>query len=108
MATRMRELAVGETARIVGYDPGASAYRKKLLSMGLTKGTTFTVRKRAPLGDPVELAVRGFNLSLRRAEAELLLLEREDGASSQERAEKKQAESEPVKTRGGYSGADVY
>ena len=66
------EMSVGETAEIIGYDPAEKSYRRKLLSMGLTKGTTFTLTKVAPLGDPVEIEVRGFKLSLRKGEADVL------------------------------------
>jgi ferrous iron transport protein A len=68
-------LAVGQSGRILGYEPGGRAYRGKLLSMGLTPGTPFTVTRQAPMGDPVEIEVRGFNLSLRKAEAAALKVE---------------------------------
>jgi ferrous iron transport protein A len=72
MAQQIKSLAIGESAEIVGYRAGNPAYRSRLLSMGLTKGTVLRLVKLAPLGDPVELEVRGFNLSLRKAEAEIL------------------------------------
>jgi ferrous iron transport protein A len=65
---------------VAGYVKGTSAYREKLLAMGLTKGTSFTVERIAPMGDPVEIHVRGFALSLRKEEASALLVER--GATS--------------------------
>lgn len=68
-------LAVGQSGRILGYEKGARSYREKLLSMGLIPGTSFTVTRQAPLGDPVEIKVRGFKLSLRKAEAALLQVE---------------------------------
>jgi ferrous iron transport protein A len=68
---------VGNRGRIVGYAKGNSAYREKLLAMGLTRGTEFTVKRVAPLGDPVEIHVRGFALSLRKNEAAALLVEQE-------------------------------
>ena len=71
------DLDVGNRAKIVGYTKGNSAYREKLLAMGLTKGTEFTVERVAPLGDPVEIHVRGFALSLRKNEAAALLVEQE-------------------------------
>lgn len=70
--TNIREISVGDSAEVVGYDPAEKVYRKKLLSMGLTKGTVFTLKKVAPMGDPVEIEVRGFKLSLRKGEAEVL------------------------------------
>jgi ferrous iron transport protein A len=69
-------MAVGETGRIAGFREGVKAYRKKLLSMGLTPGVEFTVIRYAPMGDPVEIQLRGFNLTLRKDEAEALLIER--------------------------------
>jgi ferrous iron transport protein A len=68
-------LAVGQSGRIQGYESGCRAYRGKLLSMGLTPGTHFTVTRQAPMGDPVEIEVRGFKLSLRRGEAAALRVE---------------------------------
>ena len=68
-------LAVGQSGRILGYEPGGRAYRGKLLAMGLTPGTHFTVTRQAPMGDPVEIEVRGFKLSLRKGEAAALQIE---------------------------------
>ncbi len=66
---------IGLKCCIVGYDRGHRGYREKLLSMGLTPGTEFTVTRQAPMGDPVEVKVRGFKLSLRKAEAAMLRIE---------------------------------
>jgi ferrous iron transport protein A len=79
MRVRISELRPGDRARIVGYGAGEKSYRAKLLAMGLTRGAELTFVKRAPLGDPIEVEVRGFALSLRRSEAEQLELERLDG-----------------------------
>ena len=68
-------LSVGQSGRIVGYEPGGRAYRGKLLSMGLTPGTSFTVTRQAPMGDPVDVEVRGYHLSLRKDEAAALKVE---------------------------------
>lgn len=73
---KLKDLSPGESAQVAGYEAGSSAYRGKLLSMGLTKGTVITLKKIAPLGDPVEIDVRGFHLSLRKDEADVLLLKR--------------------------------
>ena len=73
----IKDLAVGDAGQVAGYEAGARSYRKKLLAMGLTPGTTFTVTRVAPLGDPVEIAVRGFKLSLRRDEAAAVRVEKE-------------------------------
>ena len=68
-------LSVGRSGRFVGYEPGGRAYRGKLLSMGLTPGTSFTVTRQAPMGDPVDVEVRGYHLSLRKDEAAALKVE---------------------------------
>ncbi|MBN1461866.1 MAG: ferrous iron transport protein A [Armatimonadetes bacterium] len=72
---RLRELRVGDRAVVVGYAEGDTAYRSKLLAMGLTKGSIIKVVKVAPLGDPVKVEVRGYDLSLRKGEADVLLVE---------------------------------
>jgi len=54
---------------------GAGAIRRRIMDMGITKGVNITVRKTAPLGDPVEITVRGYQLSLRKADAEMVVLE---------------------------------
>lgn len=72
MADQIKKLEVGEQAEIVGYSSGSAAYRSSFLSMGLTNGTVVKLVKVAPLGDPIELEVRGFKLSLRKTEAEVL------------------------------------
>lgn len=77
MSETLKEMTVGESGRVLGFGAGGKAYRKKLLSLGLTPGTEFNVIRHAPLGDPVEIQVRGFNLSLRKQEAETLLIERQ-------------------------------
>ena len=70
------DLHPGEQARVVGLKKGDRDYRKRLMAMGLTPGIAFTLTRVAPLGDPVEISVRGSALSLRKGEAELLLLEK--------------------------------
>lgn len=72
MEDRLRDIPPGTKGEVVGYRASDSVYRDKLLSMGLTKGTSFTVLRVAPLGDPVEIEVRGFKLSLRKAESDVL------------------------------------
>ena len=61
-------LKKGQMAEITGYTLGNAAYRAKLLALGMTRGTQVKILNVAPLGDPFELAVRGFHLSLRKAE----------------------------------------
>lgn len=72
---RLWQLQPGERAVVRGLAAGAPAYRGKLLAMGLLPGTVIEVIRTAPLGDPVELRVRGYALTLRRAEAAVLQLE---------------------------------
>lgn len=72
---KLRELEVGQRAVVTGYDHADSSYRGKLLAMGLTKGIELTLIKVAPLGDPVKVEVRGYSLSLRKAEADALNVE---------------------------------
>ncbi len=76
MELRLKDLSAGDSAEVAGYAPGEAGYRDRLLAMGLTRGTSFTVVRIAPLGDPVEIDVRGFSLSLRKAEADVLLVRR--------------------------------
>ena len=71
----LQEMPSGTAGRIVGYEKAYRAYKSKLLSMGLTPGTEFTVIRVAPFGDPVEINVRGFNLTLRKQEADALIVE---------------------------------
>ncbi|NJO19593.1 MAG: ferrous iron transport protein A, partial [Spirulinaceae cyanobacterium RM2_2_10] len=72
---KLRDVPVGTRLRVVGYEPTARAYKHKLLAMGLTPGTEFTVTRHAPLGDPTEIEVRGYQLSLRKGEADTLQVE---------------------------------
>lgn len=75
----LKDLAVGDCVRITGFEQSRKAYRKRLLAMGLTPGTEFTVSRFAPMGDPMEIKIRGFSLTLRKDEAEVLLIEKLDG-----------------------------
>ena len=63
----LRDTKVGETVKVVRLN-GEGAVKRRIMDMGLTKGTEVYVRKVAPLGDPVEVHVRGYELSLRKAE----------------------------------------
>lgn len=72
----LKNLIIGDLAKIVGFEPTGRAYRKKLLAMGLTPGTEFSVTRFAPMGDPVEIKLRGFSLTLRKDEASVLQIEK--------------------------------
>ena len=73
---KFSELKRGDKVKIVGYRTGDSQYKSKLLSMGLVRGVELRVLQVAPLGDPVEVAVLSYRLSLRKEEANVLMLER--------------------------------
>jgi ferrous iron transport protein A len=68
-------LRQGDRARVLRFGVMPEHYRNRLLSMGLTPGTEFTVERFAPLGDPVEISLRGFRLTLRRNEAASMQVE---------------------------------
>ncbi len=70
----LKQVKVGETVRVVKLH-GEGATKRRIMDMGLTKGTEIYVRKVAPLGDPIELTVRGYELSLRKADAEMVEVE---------------------------------
>ncbi len=67
----LREAAIGDTVTVAKLT-GEGAVKRRIMDMGLTKGTKVTVRKVAPLGDPIELTVRGYELSIRKADAEMI------------------------------------
>jgi Fe2+ transport system protein FeoA len=69
VVTCFKYLKAGDSGRVVRYNGLDPVYRNRLMSLGLTPGTEFRVQHVAPLGDPVEISVRGFHLSLRREEA---------------------------------------
>ena len=70
----LSQVKVGETARVVKLH-GEGALKRRIMDMGITKGVELYIRKVAPLGDPMEIAVRGYELSLRRADAERVEVE---------------------------------
>ena len=72
MEKTLADISVGEKGIVLGFSGGSNTYRQKLLAMGLIKGTEFQVARMAPMGDPVEIRVRDFNLSLRKEEAKAL------------------------------------
>lgn len=75
MGKSLSDMSVGDRGRVAGYQKGFEKYRKKLMAMGLIKGTEFTINRVAPMGDPVEIEVRGYSLSLRKDEATALFVE---------------------------------
>lgn len=67
----LRQTRVGTTVKVVKLH-GEGAVKRRIMDMGITKGVSVTVRKVAPLGDPVEITVRGYELSLRKSDAEMV------------------------------------
>lgn len=76
---KISDLEIGDSAMITGYEKKPGPYREKILSMGLTKGTRFTLKKKAPMGDPLEIEILGYKLSLRKDEADILKIEKVKG-----------------------------
>ncbi|HOP71639.1 FeoA family protein [Thermoclostridium caenicola] len=70
----LKEVACGRTVTVKKVN-GQGAVRRRIMDMGITKGTEIYVRKVAPLGDPIEVTVRGYELSLRKADAEMIEVE---------------------------------
>ena len=70
----LKEAKIGENVRVVKLH-GEGAVKRRIIDMGITKGVDVHVRKVAPLGDPVEVTVRGYELSLRKADAEMIEIE---------------------------------
>ena len=69
----LKETSVGETVKVVKLN-GSGPIKRRIMDMGITKGVDVFVRKVAPLGDPVEVTVRGYELSLRKADAEMIVV----------------------------------
>ena len=70
----LRETNIGDTVRVVKLH-GEGAVKRRIMDMGITKGVEIHIRKVAPLGDPIEVNVRGYELSLRKADAEMIEVE---------------------------------
>jgi ferrous iron transport protein A len=73
---KLKEMKAGERGKVTGYDTSDRNYRQKLLRMGLVKGAEFTLVRMAPLGDPAEISIHGSGLTLRKAEADALDVEK--------------------------------
>ena len=70
----LRDVKIGETVKVVKLH-GEGPIKRRIMDMGITKGVTVNVVKVAPLGDPIEVKVRGYQLSVRKADAESILIE---------------------------------
>ena len=70
----LKDIRCGQTVSVIKLH-GEGAVKRRIMDMGITKGVEIFVRKVAPLGDPVEVTVRGYELSLRKADAEMILVE---------------------------------
>ena len=77
MLKKLDEFQIGETGLIKKVE-GEGRLRRRLFDMGVTPGATVYLRKKAPLGDPIEVTIRGYELTLRKSEAALVILEVED------------------------------
>jgi Fe2+ transport system protein FeoA len=77
MLKKLDKIEKGETGLVKSVE-GDGKVRRRLFDMGVTPGAKVTLRKKAPLGDPIEITIRGYELSLRKAEAELVNIEVED------------------------------
>ena len=79
MKKTVNELKIGEKAIVTGL--GCSgALRRRIIDMGITPGAVIIMRKAAPMGDPIEINVRGYELSIRRSEAKEITVEKQEGA----------------------------
>ena len=74
MSKTLKQAQIGETVSVQRLQ-GEGPVKRRIMDMGITKGTSIYVRKVAPLGDPVEITVRGYELSLRKQDAEMILVE---------------------------------
>lgn len=70
----LKQAAIGDTVKVVKLH-GEGAVKRRIMDMGITRGAEVHIRKVAPLGDPIEVAVRGYELSLRKADAEMIEVE---------------------------------
>lgn len=70
----LRQAKIGDTVTVVRLH-GEGAVKRRIMDMGITKGVSVYIRKVAPLGDPIEITVRGYELSLRKADAEMIEVE---------------------------------
>ena len=70
----LRDVGIGETSKVIKIH-GEGKVKRRIMDMGITKGTEIYVRKVAPLGDPIEITVRGYELSLRKDDADILEME---------------------------------
>ena len=73
----LRQAQVGQTVKVIKLH-GEGALRRRMMDMGITKGTEIYIRKIAPLGDPVEVNIRGYELTLRKEDAEIVEIETEE------------------------------
>ena len=70
----LRDAKVGQTVKVAKLE-GTGAVKRRIMDMGITKGESIYVRKVAPLGDPIEITIRGYELSLRKADSEMIIVE---------------------------------
>jgi ferrous iron transport protein A len=75
MIKKLSEFAIGEKGVVKALDNADSKIKRRLLDMGITPGAPIYLRKKAPLGDPIEVTIRGYELSLRKTEADAVVME---------------------------------
>lgn len=71
---RLKDVKTGEQVKVIKLE-GEGAVRRRIMDMGITKGCEISVRKVAPLGDPIQITVRGYELSIRKFDAEMIIVE---------------------------------
>lgn len=81
MEKKLVELAIGDTG-VIKKVLGEGRVRRRLFDMGVTPNANFFIRKKAPLGDPIEITIRGYELTLRKEEAELVVVEADNSSSN--------------------------
>lgn len=99
----LRDAKKGETVTVLKLH-GEGALRRRLMDMGITRGTAIYIRKVAPLGDPVEVRVRGYELSIRKADAELIEIEAPGEAPGQS---SEASAAKPAKAPAGHQGTNA-
>jgi ferrous iron transport protein A len=79
----LHELSPNDQGKVTGFSKGTTDYRRRLLALGVTPGVSFKVTRVAPLGDPIEIRVRGSSISVRKEEARILIVEKLEPQSTE-------------------------
>ena len=97
--TTLKDVRIGDTVKVKKLT-GEGAVKRRIMDMGITKGVTIKVIKVAPLGDPMEITVRGYELSVRKADAEMIIVEAPETEASETAEEKADKNTEEEKEYG--------